>query len=234
MKLSILLRGNTFIAKDRFGFSMDARHNAVSLKEQLINPIREIYPGAKLYLVTYDSPVLAEVSELLQPCELILLDAAGSSQLDSFKRGLTHVFDHDDFDALVATRFDVEFLKPFNQWGIDINQSTIYFPFKETSAGWRNSRTVGDTVHVIGRKSFTAFHRALLMAELARRKDMHLLYYFLRTMTAELGFIQDGYWDSNTMWADPECDNPLYKIFYRKMSRRSPLRDTWMPEALSE
>ena len=149
------------------------------------------------------------------PCELILLNAEGSSQIETYKEGLRYVFEKDDCDALIVTRFDLDFIKDFSRWDLKIDDSSIYFPFKETLIGWRDHKRVGDTIHVIGRKSMNDFYSALLMNQLARRKDLHLLYYFLRMLTGNVKFIDDGHWDSNPMFANPECGNPLYRISNR-------------------
>lgn len=215
MKVAILLRGNTFVEKDRYGFPMDARDNVASLLENFILPIRALYPEAKLYLATYDSPILADLTTQFEPCEPIILEAEDSSQIETFKVALKHIFETNDFDALIATRFDLAFRKSFSDWNLDIDDSTIYFPWKESLIGWRDHQRVGDAVHVIGRRVTNDFYSALIMNQLARRRDIHLLYYFLRLMTGNIRFIEPGYWDSNTLFANPECDNPLYRIFHR-------------------
>ncbi|WP_320195621.1 hypothetical protein RMR10_001145 [Agrobacterium rosae] len=215
MKLAILLRGNNFLEKDRYGYSMDARENAASLLEKFLLPIRLKYPETKLYLATYDSPILEELKELIAPCEVVMLDAAGSTQIETFKQGMRHVFENDDCDALLVTRFDLDFKKNFDDWNIQIDDSSVYFPFKETMIGWRDHQRVGDAVHIIGRKAMNDFFSAMIMNQLARRPDLHMLYYFMRTLNGNIRFIEDGHWDSNSMFANPECDNPLYMIFNR-------------------
>lgn len=210
-----MIRGHNFLEKDRFGFPMDARANVKSLIENLIEPVRAVSPGAKLYLVTYDSPALAEIREALAPEDCIVLDANGSSQCETYKEGLKHVFAQPDYDALVVARFDLDFRKKFDAWNLNVTENSILFPFKEFKFHWRDHRRVGDAVHVIGRNAISAFHSAIIMNQLTGRNHLHMMYYYLRTMHGELGFIEDGYWDSNTLFSNPECDNPLYKIFNR-------------------
>lgn len=223
MKVAVLLRGNNFLEKDRYGFPMDARDNAQSLLANFLTPIRERYPEAKLYLATYPSPALEELMETLGPCELIAQEPEGSSQIETFKQGLRHIFENDDCEALIVTRFDLEFRKSFAYWNLEINDSCLYFPFKETLIGWRDHRRVGDAVHVIGRKVMNEFYSALIMNQLARRGDLHLLYYFLRVLYGSIRFIDAGHWDSNTLFANPECNNPLYRIFNRpRLSQFAP------------
>jgi hypothetical protein len=215
MRLSVLLRGSHFLEADRFGMAMDGRNNVKSLVEKLINPIREMSPEAKIYLATYDSPALEEIQAQLGPCETILLKAEGSSQAETYKEGIKHVFGKDDFDALVVSRFDLQFRKSFDTWSVKPDDKTIFFPWREFRDYWRDHRRVGDAVHIIGRHALASFHDALIMNQLARRTHLHMMYYYLRTMRSELKFIEDGYWCSNTLFANPECDNPLYRIFNR-------------------
>ncbi|MBB6507374.1 hypothetical protein F4695_000693 [Rhizobium soli] len=216
MRLSVLIRGNNYIEKDRFGLPMDARNNIDSIVENIVAPVREKNPDAKIYLATYASPALAELQEKLSPCELIKLDARGSSQIETYKEGLKHVFGNDEYDALVVTRFDLQFKKTISDWNLDIARDSIYFPFKEYKSYWRDHWRVGDAVHVIGKGAMAHFYNAMIINQLSGRAHLHLMYYFLRTMHAHLRFIEDGYFDSNTLFANPECDNPLYKIFNRQ------------------
>ncbi|MGV1751015.1 hypothetical protein [Agrobacterium sp. CG674] len=215
MKIAILLRGHHFLEKDRFGFPMDARENAASLMEKFLLPIRLKYPDTKLYLATYDSPVLEELKELIGPCEMIPLDAEGSTQIETLKQGLKHVFDNDDFDTLIVSRFDLDFKKNFDDWNVQLDDLSVYFSWKETLQGWRDHNRVGDAVHIIGRKAMSDFYNATIMCQLARRTNLHMLYYFLRTTVGTARFIEPGHWDSNTLFSNPECDNPLYKISNR-------------------
>ncbi len=215
MRLSILIRGHNFLEKDRFGLPMDGRDNAASLLENVIAPIRAKNPDATVYLATYESPALAELREKFAPCELILLDPNGSSQAETYKEALKHIFQKTDFDALVVVRFDLAFKKPFDAWDLKIDINSIHFTWKEYRDYWRDHRRVGDAIHVIGKAAIPAFHNALIMNQLANRGHLHMMYYYLRTMHDNLKFIEDGYFDTNTLFANPECDNPLYTVFNR-------------------
>ena len=88
MKVSILLRGFNFLEKDRFGYPMDSRDNVQSLLDKLIDPVRAAYPGARLFLATYESPILAELMERLGPCELVPLNEDATTQIETYKQGL--------------------------------------------------------------------------------------------------------------------------------------------------
>jgi len=210
-----MLRGHHLVEKDRFGNPMDARHNIQSLLDKLINPIRRMSPEAKVYLATYDSPALEEIKAQIGQCEVVLVKPEGSTQADTYKEGIRYVYGKGDFDALVVSRFDLKFKKSFDTWSVKPDNKTIFFPWREFLSYWRDHRRVGDAVHIIGKEALSDFHEALIMCRLAQRQHLHLMYYFLRTMRAELRFIEDGYWSSNTLFANPECDNPLYDIFNR-------------------
>lgn len=215
MKLSVMIRGNNFLEADRFGFPMDGRDNVKSLLEKIVQPVRSLNPGARIFLVTYPSAALDEIKAALEPCELVLLDPKGSSQIETFKHGIKHIFEQDDCDAVLSVRFDLEFKKSFYSWDLQLSDDAIHFPWKEYLAAWRDHRRVGDAVHIIGRKALPDFYSGLTLCQVAGRKDLHLLYYMTRTLNGNLRFIEDGYWDSNTVYLNPECDNPLYRIFNR-------------------
>jgi hypothetical protein len=235
LRLSVLIRGNNYIEKDRFGLPMDARKNIDSIIENIVAPVRESNPDAKIYLATYDSPALAELQDKLGPCELIKLDAQGSSQIETYKEGLKHVFAQDEYDALAVIRFDLQFRKKITDWNVDISRDSIYFPVKEYKSYWRDHWRVGDAVHVIGKSAISHFYNAMIMNQLSGRAHLHLMYYFLRTMHANLRFIEDGYFDSNTLFANPECDNPLYKIFNRpRLTTPSPSMGMQLGEIQAE
>lgn len=215
MRLSVLLRGSNFLEADRFGLSMDGRNNIDSLIEKLINPVREKDPEAQIFLATYDSPALEEIQAKIGNCETVLIDQEGSTQLETYKAGIRKVFETGNFDSLIASRFDLEFKKPFDSWNVQLDENAIYFPFREYRNHWRDHFRVGDAVHIVGKNALPLLHDAIIMSQLARRKHMHLLYYYLRTMHRDLRFMEDGYWDSNTIFANPECNNPLYHIHNR-------------------
>ncbi len=215
MRLSILIRGNNFLEADRFGLSMDARNNIDSLIEKLIDPVRRKDPEANIYLATYDSPALAEIQAKIGKCETILLDAAGSTQAETYKAGVRRVFEHGKTDVLIVSRFDLEFKKSFDAWDVQLDENAIYFPWREYRNHWRDHFRVGDAVHVVGKNAMSPFYDSLIMSQLSGRKHLHLLYYFLRMMYPGLRFLEQGYWDSNTIFSNPECDNPLYQIHNR-------------------
>ena len=214
MKIAILLRGHAYLKNDRFGYPMDARTNYKNINENLIQPIKELHPNTQVFFSTYHSPAIEEISEKLQPSKIIFQELSYSSQISTYKSGIDYLLNNEDFDAIVATRFDLNFLKNFKQWNIEITKDNIYFPWKEYYSCWKNHRRVGDAIHIIGRNACTAFNDALTICQLSKQ-DMHLLYYYLRLMHPSLHFIEKGYWDSNTLWGNRQAANPLYKIISR-------------------
>ena len=49
MKIAILLRGHTYLKRDRFGYPMDARTNYQIINDNLIQPIKELYPNTQVF-----------------------------------------------------------------------------------------------------------------------------------------------------------------------------------------
>lgn len=185
------------------------------------HPVRNIDPGARVFLATYDSPVLTEVKRQIGPCETLLFDPKGSSQLETFKQALLRI--RNRFSVLVATRFDLEFQKPFDQWAVAPDENALFFPWREYEGLWANHNRVSDTVHIIGKNQVEPFIKTIEMCQLAGKSDLHYAYYYMRSVNggmclddAALKFIEDGFWDSNTMGDAPQARNPLYRICNRK------------------
>ena len=157
MRLSILIRGHNFLEKDRFGLPMDGRDNAASLLENVIAPIRAKNPDATVYLATYESPALAELQEKFAPCELILLDPKGSSQAETYKEALKHIFEKTDYDALVVARVDMACKTPSDARDRKIEINSINITWTEYRDYWRDQRRVGDVIHVMGKAAMRDF-----------------------------------------------------------------------------
>src|SRR5262249_30184975 len=67
------------------------------------------------------------------------------------------------------------------------------------------------------------------LASLEGRPDLHLLYSRLESGPQALHFIEEGYFDSNTLFGNPECANPLYRIGNRpRLWFRRPVASPWM------
>lgn len=216
MKIAILIRGFHYLEKDRFGYSLDARLNIENLMSNVVEPVRRLYPDHLVVLSTYPSNHLDEIVERIGPDHTIVNDPASSSQINTYQAGIEYIFNNNkDIGAIICLRFDLEFKISIDQWNIVIDDRVIYFPWREYAYAWRDHRRVGDAIHILGRDGIHPFHRAMSMCGLAQRKDLHLMYYFLRPMHKHISFICQGHWDSNTMFGNAECDNPLYRISNR-------------------
>ncbi|SNB76385.1 hypothetical protein SAMN06265338_107152 [Rhodoblastus acidophilus] len=80
-----------------------------------------------------------------------------------------------------------------------------------------------DTVHIIGKKQVEPFIKTIEMCQRAGKSDLHYAYYYMRSVNggvclddAALKFIEEGFWDSNTLGDPPQSRNPLYRICNRK------------------
>ena len=216
MAFAILIRGHNYLEKDRFGYPMDAADNINNIIDNIIIPIREKYPDSKVYLSTYHSPSLRKIINSIGECELIENNPSNSTQISTYLRGLEHIDKiNSTYSSIIALRFDLLFLKKFIDWGVDCDEDVVYFNWKEYRYNWNDHRRVGDAIHIIGKNCLSHFYNSLQMCTLAGRKDLHMMYYFMRTVWPYLEFIQEGYWDSNSLWNTNESDNPMYKIFNR-------------------
>jgi len=214
MKTALLLRGHNMLEKDRFGFPMDSRVCIDAFLKQILLPLQAQHE-VKLYFVTYDSPALTAWIDATAPERVMLLDVNKSSQISTYSHGLKEIHDaKSGFDCIIALRFDLLYLKNFDDWNVKLDDSTLFFCWREYLAYWRDHRRVGDTIHIIGRKALPAFFNALQCVGILR-PNMHLMYYIVSTLYGKIAFIEDGYWDSNTLYNIPEAFNPIYQICNR-------------------
>src|SRR5258708_34837281 len=119
MKIALLLRGFHHLEHDRFGFPLDARKLVPNLIERVLQPLRQQH-SVKVFAVSYPSPIQDEVFALLQPDHLSLLESSNSSQIKTFRHGLAEIQKHPagPFERIIATRFDLLYLKPVLEWDI--------------------------------------------------------------------------------------------------------------------
>lgn len=214
MKIALLVRGHNMLEKDRFGVPMDSRVCIETFLKLILAPLRALHE-VKVYFVTYQSPALQAWVDATTPERVLLLDAAQSSQISTFARGLKEIHDNDpEYDCIIATRFDLLYLKSFSDWRVNLNRDCLIFTWREYLAYWRDHRRVGDAIHIVGRNALPSFYTALQCVGLLR-PNMHLMYYIVSTLYGNISFIEEGYWDSNTLFNEPEAFNPLYLICNR-------------------
>ncbi len=200
--------------RDRFGFPLDSRVCIERFVEYLLRPLQAEHQ-VKVYLVTFDSPAVQAWTDALNPEIVTLLDPKVGNQITTFTRGLQDVYAHNpDLDCIIAVRFDLLYLKPFNEWGVKLSRDQIVFPWREYRHYWRDHKRVGDAIHIVGKNAVPAFFNALQSMGLLRH-HMHLLYYIVTLVYPNLSFIDDGFWDSNTVFNNPECFNPIYQLCNR-------------------
>lgn len=226
MKIAVLIRGFHWLEKDRYGFALDASRHLPSLVEKVLRPLREQH-SVEVFAVTYPSPIQDEVVSLLAPEHLILLDPKSSTQIKTYLRGLDEIQAAvtGPFDRLLITRFDLVFLKSVLDWNV-WDRTGIFFPWREYKALWNEHHRVGDAIHLVDWPSLPIFREA--MERLESRPDLHLFYQELEPCGQPLHFIEEGFYDSNTLFANRECANPLYRIGNRpRLHVASPSSFTW-------
>lgn len=214
MNIALLVRGHNMLEKDRFGFPLDSRVCIERFIQFLLRPLQAEH-RVKIFFVTYDGPGVEAWVDATKPELVTLLDADKSNQIATFTRGLQDVYAHfQDLDCIVAVRFDLLYLKSFDEWGVKLSRDQIVFPWREYKYYWRDHKRVGDAIHIIGKNALPAFFNALQCIGILR-PHMHLMYYIVTLLYPNLSFIDDGFWDSNTLFNNPECFNPIYQICNR-------------------
>jgi hypothetical protein len=228
MKIAVLVRGFHWLEKDRYSFPLDARSLIPSLVEQVLQPLREQHT-VEVFAVTYPSPVQDEVLALLAPQHLAVLDPKDSSQITTYLHGLDMIRTAaaaQPFDRVLVTRFDLVYLRSALAWNV-WDRSGIFFPWREYESLWNEHHRVGDAIHLIDWPALPAFEQAVKHSE--GRPDLHLLYGELENCGQPRHFIEEGFYDSNTLFANRECANPIYRIGNRPRLRiASPTSSTWL------
>jgi len=211
---ALLLRGFHFLEKDRMGFPTDFRMTLPSLLEKMVRPLQAL-GETDIYLSTYPSPLLDELVAALKPAALILNDIATSNQIATYTAGVEAVQKSGrNYGKVICTRPDLHFLKSVDAWDIWDASGSFYFPWREYRHLWEDHHRVGDCIHVLDGAGLPAFRRALA-SHGGERKDMHLLYDHVAKELPSVRFIEQGFYDSNTMYANKEATNPLYRIASR-------------------
>lgn len=199
--------------RDRFGFPLDARRHIKSLVHNVVSSLRAKH-RVTVFAATYPSPIQDEVLGALGVKTFFLADPTTSTQASTFASGLSIVdTDHGNYDRVISTRFDLAYCRPASDWDIRRPETGIYFPWREYEYYWNLNHRVGDAIHVIDREFLSAFRSTLLANN--SKADLHDLYDLLRPTTDRLYFIVDGFYDSNSLFCNRECKNPLYRIANR-------------------
>ena len=220
MNIAVLIRGFHYLARDRFGFPMDGRQYVESLERCILAPLRKKH-HVKVFVATYPSHICDEMMDALRPDGKIILDSKTSNQVATFGSGIGLVSSQfPEFDKVICTRFDLSYLKSILNWNVWLEDKGIYFPWREYESLWKQDHRVGDAIHVIDKGFVDLFVESLH----AHRSEPHLHCVFddLSKKTDRLFFIEEGYFDSNTLYCNAECHNPLYRIGNRP---RLPVRE---------
>jgi hypothetical protein len=224
MNIAVVDRGFHYLARDRFGFPMDGRQYVESLHRYILEPLRHEH-HVKVFVATYPSHICDEMMDALRPDGKLILDSKTSNQVATFGSGLELVSaQFPEFDKVICTRFDLSYLKSIVNWNVWREDKGIYLPWREYESLWKQSHRVGDAIHVID-KGFVGMFVESLHAH-RREPHLHCIFDELSKKTDRLFFIEEGYFDSNTLYGNAECRNPLYRIGNRpQLPVREPGRE---------
>jgi hypothetical protein len=144
---------------------------------------------------------------------VVLPPVKSSTQVSTYLEGLNLIqAQQADYDRIMVTRFDLQYLKPVEEWNL-WGVKGIFIPWREYEDAWRATHKVGDAIHAIDAPYVEAFKKGLGL--LPRKNELHQLYDALAPLTPDVHFLEPGYYDSNTLYWNKECRNPLYRIANR-------------------
>lgn len=154
----------------------------------------------------WTNPTINEMRDFFKPNEMLLLDYKDSTQIGTYAKSLS-LWEFEDVDLLISTRFDIKFNNPVN-FNTDLNK--INFLFREGGNWWNERKYVCDNLFIIPKKLFYAFNKAMKLQYAKPAWDFpltHGVYNYL------LFFLKEE--DIHFMFSDMNCfshENPYYKL----------------------
>jgi hypothetical protein len=137
--------------------------------------------------------------------------------VDSFQRAVVNVLrSKEKVDAIILTRFDLQFHKKITHLNIDWAKTNIAFPDAEVY--WKHSRKVSDLFFVIPIRHARSFLHALEIASKTEEGMAHALYPSLQHMVGvgRINFIIEEGRSSNIDQDDPD---PTFLFIDRRCNR---------------
>ena len=127
-----------------YGAGRDFNHCFSNIYSQIIEPLKQV-SDISIFLCTYENDKINELVELYKPKEYKILKFKGSHQVNTYIQSMESLLGQ-DFDFVVATRFDIHFNNKIDSFGIDFSKFNALFPEKDWYNRikwwpvWRNSK----------------------------------------------------------------------------------------------
>lgn len=219
MKIALLIKGIAYNNQYRQG--VNYKRTLQGMWDNIILPLRngENSREVDIYLATYKTKgaenIMDDIENDYDAFDITFLNFEGATQTRTAITGLEMIkreCDGCSYDAVIMTRFDVEWKMPISKWNID--WSKINFVWRETQRMWEQSRRVGDVVFVFPAKYIDVM--ILALKENPHPENMHCIYpnvvghmrerYGLSEEKCIHLIVSDGYYDSGRGM------NPLYTL----------------------
>jgi hypothetical protein len=156
MKVGVNLIG---ISKGNFlGKNRDFKNCYDNFIKMIINPLENMGNEVFVYVTTYIGESNNELLELYQPRKSIFLEFNDSHQRETYIKGL-ELFDGEDLDLILCTRFDIFFKENIFNKNFDITK--FNFCFKEQNM-WETQNFVTDNLFIFPSKYLNDFKESLI------------------------------------------------------------------------
>lgn len=212
-KIALLLRGLTFQQGYRHHsgsyYDIDYRNN-LSNTHAFIKQLQSNY-DVDLFIATYESslPNQQFIEDFPQCKDIIFLTPADNKQVDCVLAGLSLIHDHERYDLIIISRFDL--IVKVHVDHLDIDWNKFNFIWKENTS---ENEEVGDCMIFFNSKYLQAFQMAL--NDCQQKNSLHSIKAHLDSYLDESDyhFIFKEKFNSNS----DKIANPLY-IIQRQDSR---------------
>jgi hypothetical protein len=129
MKIALVFTGISY------GHGRDFTHCFPTIKETLIDPLAKEH-DASIFVCTYAHEREQELLELYHPVKSLFIPFEGSHQVGTYIKSMEQL-KGEDFDFVVATRFDIHFHKNIQELGINYKKFNVLFPEKDWYGKWK-------------------------------------------------------------------------------------------------
>jgi hypothetical protein len=205
-KAAILFRGISYSTRGQYRpWAVDWKPCLPSQRTYLIDPLRGKFDTVDVVLCSYHNKFEADILADYEPVEADW--APGSTQKQTFLRGLRLLRQREPYDLIITCRFDLELLTDVT--ALDYRPDCINFLWREWNQWcWEDHRRVADAIHILDGKLLDAFYRGV--EDSIHEHCLHLVWNPIAVYSGRdrLNTISNHFINSNSLIES----NPIYKF----------------------